>query len=132
MTDCIFCKIVNEEVPVKKIYEDEKTIAFLDREPLTSGHTLVIPKEHYEDIFDIPEELLKKVFVSVKKVSEILKEKLKCDGINIINSNGKVAQQDVFHYHVHVVPRYAGSNFKLKSENSSPGNIDEVFKKIKE
>lgn len=132
MTDCIFCKIVNGEVPAKKIYEDEKTIAFLSIEPLTFGHTLVIPKEHYEDIFDMPEELLKEVFVSVKKVSEILKEKLKCDGINVMNSNGKVAQQDVFHYHVHVVPRYAGSNFKLKYENSSPGNIDEVFQKIKE
>ena len=132
MTDCIFCKIVNGEVSAKKIYEDEKTIAFLSIGPLTSGHTLVIPKEHYEDIFDMPEELLKEVFVSVKKVSEILKEKLKCDGINILNSNGKVAQQDVFHYHVHVIPRYAGSKFKLKSENSSPGNIDEVFKKIKE
>jgi len=80
----------------------------------------------------MPEELLEKVLSSSKKVAQILKEKLKCDGINLLNSNGKVAQQDVFHYHVHIIPRYVGSNFKLKSENSSPENVDETFQKIKE
>ena len=132
MEECIFCKIARGEIPSNKIYEDEHVFAFLDIKPLTEGHTLVISKDHYEDLFDIPEEALKHVVLASKKVSGILKKKLKCDGVNLFNSNGKVAQQDIFHYHIHIIPRYSGSNFKFKGENISiKESVDKIFEKIK-
>ena len=133
MTDCIFCKIVNGKVPSKKIYEDEESFAFLDINPFTEGHTLLIPKEHYEDIFDVPEKELKNLIGVSRKISETLKTKLKCDGINILNSNGKAAQQEINHFHIHIIPRYLKSKFKLNAENVlKEKSLDKSFKKIRE
>ena len=106
MENCIFCKIANGEIPSNKVFENDKVFAFLDISPATKGHTLVIPKKHYENIFDIPEELLKEIIKVSQKIAKLLKEKLGAEGINLLNSNNKTAQQDVFHYHMHVIPRY--------------------------
>ena len=107
MENCLFCKIITGEIPSAKIYEDEDTFAFLDIKPLTKGHTLVIPKKHCQDIFDIDESDAKKVIAVAKKVSEKIKGALKADGIRLSQSNGVAAGQDVMHFHLHVIPRYA-------------------------
>lgn len=105
---CIFCKIVNKQASSTIIYEDSAVIAFLDIRPLTEGHVLVIPKEHYVDVFDVPSDLLCRVQAVVKQVAFAVKEATNADGISIIQQNGKAAGQDLFHLHVHVVPRFNG------------------------
>src|SRR4030065_2150995 len=105
---CIFCKIVRKQAPASVIYEDENVMAFLDIRPLNEGHTLVIPKEHYETIFEIPQELIAYLHGIVKQVAIAVKKATKADGISIIQQNGKAANQEILHLHVHVVPRYAG------------------------
>jgi len=105
---CIFCKIVQKQAPSSVIYEDKEILSFLDIRPLNLGHTLVIPKAHYVDVFDIPEKLLSHIFEIAKKVSFAVKAATEADGISIIQQNGKAAGQDIFHLHVHVVPRFEG------------------------
>lgn len=103
--DCVFCKIIEKKIPSNKVYEDDHILAFLDVNPCSEGHTLIIPKEHYENIYDIPEEILSKITILAKKLAIIYKEKLNIENINILNSNGKYAQQEVLHYHMHLIPR---------------------------
>lgn len=106
MEDCIFCKIARDEAPSFKIYEDEDTLAFLDIKPFTNGHCLVITKKHFENIFDISEGVLPKVFITAKKIAEKVKNTLLADGIRLLQSNGKEAGQEVMHFHLHIIPRY--------------------------
>jgi histidine triad (HIT) family protein len=103
---CIFCRIAQKQVPANLVYEDEKALAFLDIRPLNEGHTLVIPKAHYETIFDIPQELITYLHGITKQVAIAVKKATKADGISIIQQNGKAASQEVFHLHIHVIPRY--------------------------
>lgn len=105
---CIFCKIVAKQAPSSILYEDELVMTFLDIRPLNMGHTLIIPKAHYVDIFDIPAKELAAVYLVAKQLSFAVKEATGADGISIIQQNGKAAGQDVFHLHVHVVPRFEG------------------------
>jgi len=107
MDDCIFCKIVKGEIPCYKIYEDDKIFVFLDRSPQGKGHTLVIPKKHSSNIHDIDEESLCDVMKGVKMMAKHIKEKLNPDGMNIKQNNGEIAGQAVFHYHVHIIPKYS-------------------------
>ena len=131
MNDCIFCKIANGEIPSQKVYENEDVFAFLDIKPFTEGHTLVIPKKHYENIFDVPEEVLKKIISASKEISLILKEKLGAEGINLANSNGEIAGQEVSHFHMHLIPRYSKDEFKFTHiGNKKNPNITEIAKKI--
>ena len=131
---CIFCKIVRKQAAASIIYEDEKVMAFLDIRPLNEGHTLVIPKQHYADIFDTPEEVLSQIYKVAKQVSVAAKKVTKSDGITIIQQNGKAAGQDIFHIHVHVVPRFEGQ--KLPSFNSlkevERAKLDHVAKKMEQ
>jgi histidine triad (HIT) family protein len=108
MQDCIFCKIVRGELPSKKIYEDDDILAFLDINPANKGHVLVTSKEHYEDIFSVDEELLKKMIIVVKLLAERIKSKTGCDGVNVMQNNGKQAGQLVNHIHFHIIPRFHG------------------------
>jgi histidine triad (HIT) family protein len=132
--DCIFCKIIAGEIPSAKIYEDGDVLAFLDINPDAKGHTLVIPKKHAVNIFDIDEESLKQVFVAGQKVAKHLKEKLQADGINFIQSNGAAANQIVMHSHLHVIPRFEGDGTKLlvhgldQKNNSSPDELEKLAK----
>ena len=107
MSDCVFCKIISGEFDSAKIYEDDDVFVFLDIKPFTKGHALVIPKAHTENVFDIPEDSLEKVMVVGKKVAQKIKEVLRADGIRLSQSNGKAAGQEVMHFHLHVIPRYA-------------------------
>ncbi|MGD0071832.1 MAG: HIT family protein [Candidatus Bathyarchaeia archaeon] len=131
---CIFCKIVKKQAPANIIYEDETVMVFLDIRPLNIGHTLVIPKKHYVDIFDIPENQLSQVHKVAKQVSVAVKKATKADGISIIQQNGKAAAQDIFHLHVHVVPRFEGQ--KLPSFSAlrevERGKLEVMAKKIKQ
>ena len=99
MEECLFCKIVKGELPSSKIYEDEDTLAFLDLFPVNKGHSLVISKEHYENIFDVPEESLSKISSVMKNVADAVKKGVNADGISITQSNGKPAGQVIFHIH---------------------------------
>ncbi len=131
MENCIFCKIANGEIPAAKIWEDEDFLAFLDVSPASKGHTLVIPKSHYETIFDIPEDALGDCAKAAQKISSLLKNKLKADGINLLNSNSEAAQQDIPHFHVHVIPGYKEDNFMIKLENKTEDkNLDKVREEI--
>lgn len=103
--DCIFCKIIKGEIKSYKVYEDDKVYAFFDTNPINEYHTLVIPKNHYQDIFDIPEEELVAVIKAAKKIAKLFKEKLGVNNMQMFNNSGVKAQQDVFHFHMHLVPR---------------------------
>lgn len=106
MNDCIFCKIVKKEIPADIVYEDDNTLAFLDVKPNSPGHTLIIPKEHFENIYTIPEDLWTKVSLVVQKIARNLQNNLKPDGMNLVMNNGAAAGQIIFHAHLHVIPRY--------------------------
>lgn len=110
MSDCIFCKIVEGKARSWKVYENESVYAFLDNHPVNEYRTLVIPKKHYENIFDIPENELKEVMAVVKILVTLFNSKLGINNVQIINSSGFEAQQDVFHAHFHIVPRKKGDN----------------------
>lgn len=130
---CIFCKIVRKRAPVSEIYEDETVQSFLDIRPLNWGHTLVIPKVHYVDIFDIPEKELAAVHKVSKLVSFAVKKATRADGISIIQQNGKAAGQEIFHFHVHVFPRFEGQKLPPFSELTEVdrAQLDTMAKKIK-
>jgi len=106
MNDCIFCKIVKGELPSYKVYEDEKTLTFLDINPVHKGHVLIVPKKHSETILDTDEEILKELIVVTKKISKAVYEGLKCDGFNISMNQFKHGGQVVPHLHIHVIPRF--------------------------
>jgi len=110
MDDCIFCKIVEGKAKSWKVYENEGIYAFLDVNPVNEYHTLIVPKKHYESIFDISENELREVMAVVKKLATLFNSKLGIRNVQIINSSGPEAQQDVFHFHVHLVPREQGDN----------------------
>ena len=107
---CIFCKIINNEIPSYKIYEDEYTLAFLDLSQATKGHTLIVPKKHFANIFETPCEELHHIMNSVKAVTEKLKKSLGVENVNILNNSGTLAGQTVHHLHFHVIPRYENDN----------------------
>ncbi len=106
MEDCIFCKIVRHEAESIKVYEDEDSIAFLDHYPLNPGHTLVVPKKHYPTMVEMPPEEVGRLFVTVAKVMKAVHSASKADGMNIGQSNGVAASQEVLHMHVHIIPRF--------------------------
>ncbi len=104
--NCIFCKIMKKEIPCAKVYEDDKILAFLDIEPVNEGHTLVIPKRHHTDLFELPEEILAHSLAVIKKIAIAVKKAVNADGINIGMNNGVAAGQAVFHAHFHIIPRF--------------------------
>lgn len=110
---CIFCKIVEKEIPSFKIYENEYVYAFLDVNPCALGHTLIVPKKHFENIFDMEEEYAAEIFKAAIHISNLLKEKLNADGVNLINNSGAEAHQAVFHFHLHVLPRFKNDNLNF-------------------
>ncbi|WP_078390828.1 HIT family protein [Shouchella patagoniensis] len=106
MTDCIFCKIIAGEIPSVKVYEDNDILAFFDISQVTKGHTLVIPKHHHENVFELPEGVAATLFAAVPKIATALQTTFEPTGLNILNNNGESAGQSVFHYHLHLLPRY--------------------------
>lgn len=111
--DCIFCKIANGEIPSATIYEDNDFRAILDISPASKGHALIIPKEHCDNIYEIKADTAAKVFPLASKLAKAMKEALNCDGMNIVQNNGTIAGQTVFHFHTHLIPRYEGDGVNL-------------------
>ena len=130
-TDCIFCKIISGELPSSKVYEDNDVLAFLDIKPVNPGHTLVIPKKHFENIHDTPDDIFAKTMVAAKKIADAIL-KLGAKGVNIGMNNGSAAGQIVFHAHIHIMPRYGKDLLKLWTcKEYQEGEKDLVAKKIK-
>ena len=133
MTTCLFCKIIVGEIPAQKIYEDEHIIAFLDIHPVNIGHTLVIPKKHFANLYETPNETLAHMMVVVKKLSIAVKSSLGADGINIEMNNDPIAGQIIFHTHLHIVPRFDGDGFRHwhGARDYNRGEDADVAQKIK-
>ena len=138
MTDCIFCKIVNREIPSYTVYEDDDVYAFLDITQTTKGHTLVIPKKHVTDIFEYDEEVASHLFAKVPKIARGLEKAFpEMKGLNLINNNKELAYQSVFHSHIHLIPRYSEQDdfsitFSNNSEKYSTEEMAMIAKSIKE
>lgn len=111
--ECIFCKLANGEIPTATLYEDKDFRVILDANPASKGHALIIPKEHYRNLYDLDDELSSKVLVLAKKMVNTLKEVLGCTGYNIVQNNEKSAGQTVFHFHMHLIPRYENDQVGL-------------------
>jgi histidine triad (HIT) family protein len=119
MDSCIFCKIVAGTIPSYKVYEDDQVLAFLDITQVTKGHTLVIPKQHVEDVFALSEDLASTIFRQIPHIANQLNDALHPIGMNIINNN-QAPLQSVFHYHIHLIPRYDHDGFTLSFQSTSP------------
>ena len=111
--NCIFCKLANGVFPTNSIYEDEDFNVILDIAPATKGHAIILPKDHYKNIYEIPEELAAKAMALAKKMAVHMTEKLNCDGFNLLQNNNEVAGQTVFHFHIHLIPRYKDDAQKI-------------------
>ena len=121
--NCVFCAIAANEIPCFKIFEDEKTIAFLDINPFSFGHTLVVPKQHFSGLLDIDGDELDSLMEVVQKVASRIKDVLQCDGFNILQNNGEAAGQSVMHIHFHIVPRRNGEKISFESQ---AGDMEEL------
>jgi histidine triad (HIT) family protein len=133
--NCIFCKIVNEEIPAAKVFENDHVLAFLDISQVSKGHTLVIPKLHQENIFELKPDTAKELFGVVPKIANAIKEAFNPLGLNILNNNGKAAGQAVFHYHLHLIPRFGkgdgfGAVWKDHSSQYSGEDLQQIAKEI--
>ena len=123
--DCLFCKIAAGEIPAEKVAEDEHTVSFMDINPWTRGHALVIPREHSRNLYEIGEPDLSHTVQAAKRLALHMRDRLKCDGVNLINSCEPAAWQTVFHFHVHVIPRYEGDPLRLPVRPQE-GDPDEI------
>lgn len=118
--NCIFCKIANGEIPSKTLYEDRNFRVILDLGPATKGHALILPKEHAENLYDLPQESASEVMVLAQKMAATLVEKLRCDGLNLVQNNGEAAGQTVRHFHLHLIPRYVDDGQSINWKTGSP------------
>lgn len=131
--DCIFCKIANGEIPSTTIYEDSDFRVFFDVAPASKGHCLIVPKEHYNDIFEMDAETGGKLFSLATVIARGLKKELQCEGMNILQNNGLIAGQTVFHFHLHLIPRYTGDtvNITWQQGEADMNEMAELAKKIR-
>ena len=125
MADCIFCMLAGGQIPTATLYEDDDFRVILDLGPATKGHALILPKAHYADLTEIPEELAGKATGVAKKIVTAMKVALPCDGYNVVQNNGEAAGQTVFHYHVHLIPRYANDHAGVSWK---PGELTDAVK----
>ena len=132
--NCIFCKIIAGEIPSHTLYEDEQFKVILDVGPATKGHALILPKHHYANLYELPEDTAADVIRLAKKMMTTMTDKLKCDGFNIVQNNGEVAGQTVFHFHMHLIPRYKddGEILKYIAGEPSQEELEEIKRIITE
>ncbi len=132
--NCIFCKIINGEIPSNTIYEDETFKVILDINPASKGHALILPKEHYANLYEIDEEVAAKAMKLAKKLATHMTDVLKCDGFNLLQNNGEVAGQTVYHFHLHLIPRYENEKnadmLKWVKEEFSPEEFAEICREL--
>ena len=133
MDNCIFCKLANGEIPTRTVYEDDSFRVILDLGPATKGHALILPKSHATNLYELPDDVAAKVLPLAKKIATQMKEKLGCDGLNLVQNNGEVAGQTVMHFHLHLIPRYVGDgqNILWKPTEPSGQELDEILETLK-
>ncbi|OIK09164.1 HIT family protein [Bacillus sp. MUM 13] len=135
MSDCIFCSIVQGNIPSTKVFENEHVLAFLDISQVTKGHTLVIPKIHKENIYELTPEIASRLFESVPQIAKAINQELKPIGLNVVNNNGEAAGQSVFHYHMHLIPRYGegdgfGAVWKTHTSEYTSEDLNDIASSI--
>ncbi|SFB95670.1 histidine triad (HIT) family protein [Bacillus sp. OV322] len=135
MSDCIFCRIVQGDIPSTKVFENEHVLAFLDISQVTKGHTLVIPKIHKENIYELTPEIASRLFESVPQIAKAINQELKPIGLNVLNNNGEAAGQSVFHYHMHLIPRYGegdgfGAVWKTHTSEYTSEDLNDIASSI--
>lgn len=132
--NCIFCKIANGDIPAKILHEDDEFKVILDLGPATKGHALILPKNHYSNLYELPDDTASKVMLLAKKMAIQMTDKLECDGFNLVQNNGEAAGQTVFHFHLHLIPRYKndGQTLGWKPMEPSQEELEEVKKIITE
>lgn len=131
--DCIFCKLANGVIPTNTVFEDDDFRVFMDASPATKGHCLIVPKNHYANLYELGEEESQKLIPLAKKVAANMKEKLNCEGLNLVQNNGEIAGQTVFHFHLHVIPRYSGDSQVIGWRPGTPGEgeLEGILSEIK-
>lgn len=134
MENCIFCRIANGEIPAATLYEDENFRVILDLGPASKGHALILPKSHAANIYELSDEMAAKAMILAKKMATAMTAALKCDGFNIVQNNGECAGQTVFHFHMHLIPRYKGDQVGItwKPGELSDADKEEILLKVKE
>ena len=134
MENCIFCKVANGEIPAATLYEDENFRVILDLGPASKGHALILPKTHAANIYELSDEMAAKAMILAKKMATAMTAALKCDGFNIVQNNGECAGQTVFHFHMHLIPRYKGDQVGItwKPGELSDADKEEILLKVKE
>ena len=132
--DCIFCKIANGEIPSRALYEDEMFRVIMDLSPATKGHSLILPKDHAANLYELPDETASRALVLAKKMATQMTEALKCEGFNLVQNNGEVAGQTVSHFHIHLIPRYENDGQKINwvPQEMSAEELDAIKKQITE
>ena len=132
--DCIFCKIANGDIPSKTLYEDEEFKVILDVGPATRGHALILPKNHYANLYELPDELAEKAILLAKKMIVKMTKALDCDGFNVVQNNGAPAGQTVFHFHMHLIPRYENDDagFGWNTGELSEADKEDILAKMRE
>ena len=132
--DCIFCAIIAGEIPAAKVYEDEHVLAFMDIAPANPGHTLVIPKQHYRNIFDMPVEAGTKIMQAAMTLANVIRTALNPDGLNLFQSNEAAGFQTVFHFHLHLIPRWEGDPLRSpwRPREGNTEEIDDIAAKIRD
>ena len=134
--DCLFCKLINRELPISEVYEDEKVISFMDIQPINPGHLLIIPKTHATYLKDLKPDTGGHMFKTAMKMSESLRNSgIRCEGVNLFLADGEVAGQEVFHVHLHVIPRFSGDGFGFRFDDSyyvlpEREELDDIARKI--
>lgn len=132
--DCIFCKLANGEIPTATLYEDDEFRVILDQGPATKGHALILPKQHFANIYEISDEIAAKAMILGKKMATAMTKALHSDGFNLVQNNGEAAGQTVFHFHMHLIPRYEGDNQHIlwKPTEVTQDELEEIRKQITE
>ena len=127
-TDCVFCKIVAGEIPAQRVDEDEHTVAFMDLNPWTRGHALVVPRTHTPNLYEIDDEELARANAAARRLALRMRDRLGCDGINVLNSCEPAAWQTIFHFHLHVIPRYDDDPLELptRPQEADPDALEEI------
>ncbi len=130
--DCIFCKLANGDIPSRTLYEDEMFRVIMDLSPMTKGHSLILPKEHADNLYELEDDIAARVLPLAKKMASLMTDKLDCEGFNLLQNNGEVAGQTIHHFHLHLIPRYADDGQELTMVPSEPTaeELDEVKRQI--
>lgn len=132
-SNCVFCKIINNQIPSNVVYEDESFKVILDNAPITKGHAILLPKKHFSNIYEMDSETSTKIFPVIRKVAKAMKKVLNCSGLNLLQNNGEIAGQTVFHFHLHFIPRYDddGVVFVWKTIEYQEGEAVDIVKDIR-